>query len=148
MNNKQLEFMAYKTAMSICTEQVNTICSFSDMIDYINNTQYLHDVLSELLNDRKEVKINWHQQRITMILNKLLATEDGVNQLLSSMLNNFTHTELKHVIEHIINNYQDKVAELCFKFAVRTNYIDLDLSKEHIELIESFVTAYKIIYGV
>ena len=148
MDNKQLEFMAYKTAMSICTEQLNTICSFNDMIDYINNTQYLHDILSELLNDRKEVKINWHQQRITMILNKLLATEDGVNQLLSSMLNNFTHTELKRIIEHIINNYQDKVAELCFKFTVRTNYTDLDLSKEHIELIESFIIAYKIMYGV
>lgn len=148
MDNKQLEFMAYKTAMSICTEKVNTICSFNDMIDYINNAQYLHDVLSELLNYRKEFKINWHQQRITIILNKLLTTEDGVNQLLSSMLNNFTHVELKRIIEHIINNYQDKIAELCFKFAIRTNYTDLDLSKEHIELIESFITAYKIMYGV
>lgn len=148
MNDKQIEFMTYKTALSTCIEPLNyRICSFDDMINYINDEKYLYDILSKLLNAISGQNSPERRHRIMMVLNKLLTTEYGVDRLLSSMLDKFNYAELKHITEYIINNHPDKIEQLCFKFVIKNYYMRLDLSKEHTRLIESYVVANKIIYG-
>lgn len=155
-DKKQIEFMAYQSALNTCSEPLNRkICPFGDMIKYINNEKYLNEILIKLSRlgpsyisiDNPINKKGLKRQRVELLLTKLLKTEKGADELLSGLLDNLTLSELQYIVENIINKYPQKMEQLCFKFVIKRNYKNINLSDKNVKLIESILIAGKLIHG-